>query len=171
MQIQTVTIVDKIEIIDGVFEFLFELETNIEFSPGQYVIFKLDPTTFRAYSIVDLKDKKLILVIDTGVGGKASTFFAEAKKGSKIELIGEPKGDFLINKNDKPKVFVATGTGVAPFIPMIKSVLSESPKLKVTLLFGARYLKNSYVTHFFEDFGKDMHPNFKILKKGTLRTL
>jgi len=58
---------------------------------------------------------------------------------------------------DKDKVFVCTGTGLAPFIPMIKNALLNS---KCTLFFGTSWDATDYGRILCERFGLFENPNF-----------
>jgi ferredoxin-NADP reductase/ferredoxin len=109
---------------------------NFEFKPGQYITvrFKDDVGFFnRAYSIVDLKDDLVTLCITLLPGGRGSSFFANYDVGDEVELTS-PKGDFCLRETDKPKVFVGTGTGLAPLMAMMESC----PDVPKVLFFGQR---------------------------------
>ena len=163
MKSQILTVIEKVELVSGVYKIVFRLSEPVTFFPGQYVVLQIDPKTFRSYSIVALDDKTLTLLIDTRVGGIASKFFEASKEGTELNLIGVPLGRFAVQNTEKSKIFVATGTGLAPFVPMIKTILQKNPDAEVKLYFGARHEKDDYCEHFFEDFSRDKHPNFQII--------
>jgi len=108
----------------------------LEFTPGQYVTvrFKDDVGFFnRAYSIVESKNGILTLCVTLLKGGRGSSFLANYDVGSQVEVT-EPKGDFCLRATDNPKVFVGTGTGLAPLMAMMEGC----PNARKTLFFGQR---------------------------------
>ena len=115
---------------------------NMAFKPGQFVTvrFKDDVGFFnRAYSIVGLKDGILTLAVTLLSGGRGSSFITNYDVGSQVEIT-EPKGDFCLQDTPNPKVFVGTGTGLAPLIAMAESC----PEAKKTLYFGQRKEKDLF---------------------------
>jgi CDP-4-dehydro-6-deoxyglucose reductase len=109
---------------------------EFEFIPGQYITirFKDDIGFFnRAYSIVDARDGVLTLCITLLKGGRGSSFLANYDVGSQVEVT-ESKGDFCLRATDNPKVFVGTGTGLAPLLAMMEGC----PGVNKTLFFGQR---------------------------------
>jgi len=115
---------------------------DMAFKPGQYVTirFKDDIGFFnRAYSIVGLKDGILTLAVTLLNGGRGSSFITNYDVGSQVEIT-EPKGDFCLKDTPNPKVFVGTGTGLAPLIAMMESC----PETKKTLYFGQRKEKDLF---------------------------
>ena len=134
-------IVSKTMVSDIVME--IRLQTvNMEFKPGQFVTvrFKDDIGFFnRAYSIVGLKDGILTLCVTLLSGGRGSSFITSYVVGSQVEIT-EPKGEFCLQDTPNPKVFVGTGTGLAPLIAMMENC----PDVKKTLYFGQRKEKDLF---------------------------
>ncbi len=115
---------------------------NMPFKPGQFVTvrFKDDVGFFnRAYSIVGLKDGILTFAVTLLNGGRGSSFITGYEVGSQLEIT-EPKGDFCLQDTPNPKVFVGTGTGLAPLVAMMESC----PNAKKTLYFGQRKEKDLF---------------------------
>jgi CDP-4-dehydro-6-deoxyglucose reductase len=134
-------IVSKTMVSDIVMEIRLQA-VDMEFRPGQFVTvrFKDDIGFFnRAYSIVELKDGVLTLCVTLLSGGRGSSFLANYDVGSQVEIT-EPKGDFCLQDTPNPKVFVGTGTGLAPLIAMMESC----PDVKKTLYFGQRKEKDLF---------------------------
>jgi ferredoxin-NADP reductase/ferredoxin len=114
----------------------------LDFKPGQYVTvrFKDDIGYFnRAYSIVDVRDEVVTVCVTLVKGGRGSSFFVNYDVGTRVE-ISVPKGEFVLMSPDRPKVFVGTGTGLAPLLSMMES----SPNARKTLLFGQRRASELY---------------------------
>lgn len=124
------------------------LNEAFDFIPGQFITMDLPIgdkriDRWRSYSIASesLIDSKLELCIVKLPGGKASTYLTEEiKQGEEISFKG-PEGKFILPKDlSKEIVMICTGTGVAPFRSMIKSIVSNNlTPLKIHLIFGTRY--------------------------------
>jgi ferredoxin-NADP reductase len=68
-------------------------------------------------------------------GGKSSTYLHNLKVGEKIQGMG-PLGTFHFIEDGKDSVFVATGSGIAPFRSMIHDQLEKGTKNTLYLVFG-----------------------------------
>jgi len=142
-------LIEKTQIAKTDFKLIYDVPPEFSFKPGQFVGIRFQPTYTRAYSVVDLKDEKLELLIDIKPGGLASQYFEHTKVGDHVSMLG-PYGMFSI-KGDLPnKVFICTGTGVAPFISMIRAL--DLSKFKITILFGTRTNANDIAYPYFEEF-------------------
>ena len=114
------------------------------FEPGQFVIVhvpKDGATVKRAYSIASPSyDKGAVeLCIQHVEQGAASTYFWKLKEGEPVTISG-PHGRFMLKQPvTYEPVFMATGTGVAPFRSMIKSLCCSNTLQPIWLLFGTRY--------------------------------
>lgn len=134
------TVVDIHANDDSTF-FLTTEKNGLGFLPGQYVtITHNELTDAREYSIYSgVEDYYLVFLIKKIQNGIVSNFLSELKARDKIE-IGSPRGDFLFENNDKKKIFIATGTGIAPFHAYVKSRISKN----YILLHGIRDSKSFY---------------------------
>jgi len=70
-----------------------------------------------------------------------------------------PLGFFVIRNPTKEALFIATGTGIAPFRAMAPDYLSHPHAAQLTLLFGLRYENSIYYRSEFEELAR-RHPNF-----------
>src|SRR3990172_5093697 len=62
--------------------------------------------------------------------------------GHGMRMIG-PKGKFVLEPDDaRTHLFVATGTGIAPFISMMRTLLIDGAPRPVVMLNGVSYLNN-----------------------------
>src|SRR5438309_2338179 len=113
---------------------------TMRFDPGQFVTFYVDrngATVTRSYSIAsspDLVDRFDLLVKKVD-GGYVSTYLTSLHGGEQLRMIG-PLGRFLLkDPGNRPVVFVCTGTGIAPFIPMLEQLLRRAPSHPSSLIF------------------------------------
>lgn len=92
----------------------------------------------------------------TGVSRKLMTI----KVGDEISVRGA-FGKFLLDENAPEYVFLATGTGIAPLISMIRTLLSKGKTVPISLYFGFRYPSQYMYKEELEELVKK-HSNFKI---------
>jgi ferredoxin-NADP reductase len=126
------------EIAPGVFVLSFE--RLFEFIPGQVVALSLekDDPSPRIYSICSGKDEPVISVLFIVVpGGRLTTSLANLKTGDTL-FCSAPHGSFY--GDGSPAYWIASGTGIAPYISMLKSGLGGN-KL---LIHGGRHIESFY---------------------------
>lgn len=119
---------------------------EINLIPGQYVqlqapAYKKSPEpVYRAYSVAsDPLDKTHVdLCIRKVPDGICTTYvFDHMKQGQNVTFNG-PYGDFCLSDRDLEMVFIAGGSGMAPFLSMLAHIKNEGITRKVTYFFGAR---------------------------------
>jgi ferredoxin-NADP reductase len=131
------------DIAPEVRQFDFEVpdSTEFHFTPGQFisVLDHVDTKEItRAYSIASPRSgNRFSLCLNRVPDGLVSPHLFRLQPGDEIEF-GEPLGYFTLRHPGHRAVFVATGTGIAPFRSML---LEHLPKMQthITLLFGVRY--------------------------------
>lgn len=140
--------------------FSFDDDTFI-FVPGQYAILHVpsNPSPLkRLYSFAGTNTmrNKFDLLIKLVPGGVASEYIRSLKVGDMIDVTG-PAGLFKLQNSEKRKIFMATGTGIAP----IRSFLSvKSPQTLNSILFwGLKDFEGSYMMDEFLTL-KNTHPSF-----------
>ncbi len=141
----------KIQINETTYELYYRVPIDFEYKAGQFVVIKFNPTYTRAYSIVEVKDNLLKLLIDVKPMGLASKYFIDTKINDEINILG-PYGIFNIKNVVENKVFIATGSGIAPFIPMIYSLINDNSfNGSIYLLFGTRTSELDIAYIYFKD--------------------
>ncbi|MBI5578807.1 MAG: hypothetical protein HY895_06605 [Deltaproteobacteria bacterium] len=102
------------------FELTLERPPGFDFQPGQRVRLGIGPNA-RDYSIAAAPGgPDIVLCIRRVAGGEVSTWLSKAGIGT--ELCGSgPHGYFTFTPSPRPAIFVATGTGVAPFVSMARA--------------------------------------------------
>jgi all-trans-retinol 13,14-reductase len=147
----TATWTAKTQIAPNVYEIV--LETNEPFPqyiPGQYINIEFESRKYRSYSIVKLDrmlDKtRIILIVDILANGLASEYFTNHTPPLDLDNIG-PTGRFGFIPSPRKKVFVATGTGIAPIIPIITSLLAHQDT-NFELIFGVKTIEHNYVSRY-----------------------
>lgn len=72
-------------------------------------------------------------------GGKGSTYLHSLKPGHEVKIMG-PLGKFSYSPElSRDVVFIATGSGIAPFRSMIGDLVDHKTERKMYLLYGNRY--------------------------------
>jgi len=140
-------IIDRRWLSPTTFELGLRRPSAFIFQAGQFIRFRRDDITEimeRDYSlIVAPSDPDIrLLVRDTAAGGY-STFLGKTEIGTALEFMG-PLGYFTYQSDARPAVFVATGTGIAPFVSMARSGISG-----FVLLHGVQTAVDLYYEAFF----------------------
>ncbi len=130
------TIVTKEQWSPKVFFLQLSWEKQFAFTEGQYVSFLIDNHR-RPLSIASqTTDEVLDFVIDISPQGVCSKFTETAKVGDTVRYMA-PYGRFALDEADpRPRLFVATGTGIAPIRGHIKRAVARKHPQPMTLLFG-----------------------------------
>lgn len=120
------------------FEIILERPAGLNFQPGQRIQVFYNNIE-RDYSLVSApSDGHLALCIRNIEGGAMSSALSSIDIGTKIDFLG-PFGYFIFQSAQRRPVFVATGTGVAPFCCMLRSGIRDA-----TLLHGVRTTEELY---------------------------
>lgn len=128
--------------------FFFRLAEHIAFRPGQHVLLRLTaPDDYRAqrsYSIASApgshKTEELELTIERLDDSEISPFMHDAAQvGDEIELGGPIGGHFnWISEDGGPVLFIGGGSGVVPFMSMLRHRAAVGSHVPATLVFSAR---------------------------------
>ena len=104
----------------GILELRLTRPADIGFIPGQFLRFAMDGYE-RDYTMVSTPDAETIdFCVAMVAGGRFSGDILKADIGAPFQLTG-PHGHFVFQGSSNPAVFVATGTGVAPFVAFCRS--------------------------------------------------
>ena len=121
----TSTLISKHDIAPGILEVRMQRPDGFAFLPGQFVRFIIDGYQ-RDYTIVSHPDAGTIdFCINLIEGGRFSNIIANARAGDSFQLSG-PHGHFIFQGGAHQPVFVATGTGVAPFVAFCRSGVTSA---------------------------------------------
>lgn len=140
---------------------------TMRFKEGQFVqVFVPQPDKPRrtSYSIASPSDYSdfFELCVTKVEGGKSSTFLHSLKVGDHVTVMG-PMGKFTLPEPiPRDLVFVATGSGIAPFRSMINHILPRGIAKTIYLIFGNRYDNDIIYRQEWEDLGSK-YANFKPL--------
>lgn len=115
------------------------IDEALAFEPGQYVRIQPEGTDIaRSYSMANPPgNNRLEFYIRIVPGGAFSNWLAQAKAGDKVEL-SAPHGTFFLRDESRPRLFVAGGSGMAPFLSMLRGMSAAARSVPTTVLIGAR---------------------------------
>ena len=120
------------------FELTLERPAGFNFQPGQRVRLGSGPNE-REYSIAAAPgDPDVVLCIRRVTGGGVSAWLSTAGIGTELRC-GGPHGYFTFKPSPRPAIFVATGTGVAPFVSMARAGTRG-----FTLFHGVKHTEDLY---------------------------
>ena len=126
-------------------------KSRFRFEAGQHISLSIKGDyQSREYSIYSAEEaENLEILVKEVDGGYFSPKLKHLKKGDFVEVHG-PFGKFSIDnkKRDSHKhVFIASGTGIAPFHSMIKS----NPDLNYQLIHGVRFANEAYEKNEYDE--------------------
>jgi Na+-transporting NADH:ubiquinone oxidoreductase subunit F len=132
-----------------------ELQTppTISFVPGQYIQFRCPPypgspeEVSREYSIASdpAQAHAIELIMRRVPKGICTTYcFEGLKVGDPVTFSG-PHGDFQLSDSNAPMIFVAGGSGMAPFVSILHHMANTRSDRKATLFFGGNRPKDLYL--------------------------
>jgi ferredoxin-NADP reductase len=153
------------DIAPEVRHFVFEVPEveQLQFKAGQFVSFKETlngKKITRPYSIASLPDRnRFELCLNLVHQGIFSPYLFAMKPGDSVEM-SAPLGFFTVRDPAKEALFIATGTGIAPFRAMAPDYLARPSAKQLTLLFGVRHENTIYYRDHFEALA-GQYPSFR----------
>jgi ferredoxin-NADP reductase len=150
----------------------FELPSvpRFGFVPGQWLSFKTNKPEgeeiTRAYSIASPPggNGRFALCLNRVQDGFMSNFLCDMREGDEVSCQG-PFGDFILRPPMRDTLFIATGTGIAPFRSMLHWLFNDPAQhqgKQLWLVFGNRTEREVYYHDEFLRLGAEQ-PNFHYL--------
>ncbi len=127
---------------------IFRLKTEFKpnFIAGQFITLGLQDENenmiFRAYTIASSPlENELEFIIVLKQDGKLTPLLYSLSLGDSVFIGDKIVGHFNPMKNlDKNKIFIATGTGIAPFVSVLRTYKDFNKK--ICLINGGRFINN-----------------------------
>ena len=149
--------------------FRFELTEpkTIDFVAGQYAQLLCprykgsSEEVYRAYSIAsDPNEKGVVdLIIRKVPGGICTTWcFEHLKEGDPVRMNG-PYGEFRLSDTQAPMIFVAGGSGMAPFVSILHAMQNTGSQRKAVYFYGGNTTRDLCLAEQMKAFGAAL-PNF-----------
>jgi Na+-transporting NADH:ubiquinone oxidoreductase subunit F len=139
-------------------------EESLTFKPGQYIQleipkYKLSSTPeFRAFSMASIPEEhqKIELYVGLVEKGIVSTYIHDyLKEGDELVMRG-PFGNFYYLESDRDILMIATGTGLAPIMSILRYMQKEKIQRKTTLFFGTRIEEDLYCVEELKNLEKEL---------------
>jgi ferredoxin-NADP reductase len=126
--------------------------SEFSFVAGQFILLNIKRGINRAYSIASPPQKLPFwkIFVDITPGGPGTTYLKNLKKEDVIKTTPASGRFVLANKSDI-YIFAATGCGIAPFIPMMISLLG---KKRVHFFWGLRNKKDIVFKNMLSSWAK-----------------
>ncbi|MFL6716790.1 MAG: benzoate 1,2-dioxygenase electron transfer component BenC [Burkholderiaceae bacterium] len=128
---------------DSTIAFSIKLDQGdgVGFLPGQYVNVEIPGTELtRSYSFSSPPGSSDAAFLVRNVpGGRMSNYLVEeAQSGQRIGFTG-PFGSFYLREVVRPALFLAGGTGIAPFLSMLEALAVQDCQHPVRMVFGVTF--------------------------------
>jgi ferredoxin-NADP reductase len=128
----TVRVIDRRWLTEGIFEIRFHRPAGFDFLPGQKIGFLFQGATWDYTLLGPTHSPELCLCVRHLPQGRFTPRLAAARPGELFQIT-PASGFFTFKPSPRPAVFVATGTGVAPFVAFARAGIRA-----FHLLHGAR---------------------------------
>lgn len=136
------------------------------FVPGQWLSLKhpnaQGEEITRAYSIASAPNgNRFALCLNRVQDGFMSNYLCDLAEGSELEAQG-PYGNFILKPPLRETLFIATGTGIAPYRSMLEWLFADPSRhldRQFWLVFGSRTLADAYYHEEFVQLATQ-HPHF-----------
>lgn len=142
--------------------FQLEKPNEVAFYAGQTMMLYVAPGINRAMTIASPPQDthELTIYQDISPGGPGSQWMQALKVGDPVEFMA-PLGRFVLDhESPRRRVFVATGTGIAPFRAMLFDTTFDWRAKETNLYWGLRYEEDVFLNNAFKIFD-EQEPNFK----------
>lgn len=160
-------LIESMEIAPDVRHFVFEVPEveKFTFVPGQFVSMNEvinGKKITRAYSLASAPSEtnRFELCLNLVHQGLLSPRLFQMQPDETVE-IRPPLGMFVLRNPPRESVFIATGTGIAPFRSILKGKLNATSQA-FTLVFGVRYESHLMYRAEFEEMAREF-PHFRFM--------
>ncbi len=151
------------------FEIPPELESEFSFTHGQHVSLRCEAAgddTRRSYSICSAAGSgRLRVAVKRLPGGVFSAFALEQLRAGDVVEVVTPIGHFntpLDPGNAISYAMIAAGSGIAPILSNLSTILAVEPQSSVTLIYGNRTVKDIMFLEELEDLKNQFPERFAL---------
>lgn len=133
-------VIERQEVAPDLLRLRVEKPSGLDFRAGQHIKFGL-PGNMRSYTLASApQDPELEFFIERVPGGRLSGPLHSVAAGSRMALGAAAKGSFVVDPSVSHHVFVATVTGIAPFVSILRDQARRGfPAGRFVVLHGASY--------------------------------
>ncbi len=125
------------------FRFRAEDNSRIDFVPGMFaMLFYKNQATGeeigRAFSIANSPSANYLEFFIALINGRMTSKLAAAKVGDTY-YVSAPYGQFKFDQGDKKLLFLAGGTGIAPFFSMLRLTKENKTEVDCAMIYSTKY--------------------------------
>jgi Na+-transporting NADH:ubiquinone oxidoreductase subunit F len=167
------TLSQKSQLNSNTYFYHFDLlePKEINFKAGQYLMLKVPSDkgpVSRLYSIASSATEKnsFELIIEIVPNGIASNYLSNLKINDEISFQG-PAGMFILRESNREKIFMVTGTGIAPVRSILKSNIKDPSfakategKQKFSLFWGLKSFQDVYLLNDLKQWSNETMKQF-----------
>jgi CDP-4-dehydro-6-deoxyglucose reductase, E3 len=148
----------------AIVELRLPLNEHLRFAPGQFIDFLLPDGETRSYSIANAPHAEGVIDLELHIrhipGGLfTDRLFSTSMEGSILEFNGPLGSFYLREESDKPIIFVASGTGLAPIKAIVEYAQQRNLSRPMKLYWGCRKPGDLYIDELVRGW-KEALPNF-----------
>ncbi len=156
------TITQKTIWAEGLFTIQVQVEGVQEFQPGQFLQIGHqdgDEHVHRPYSVASPWGSKLEFFIVRVDDGQLTPFLWALEEGASLDINHRAAGSFTLQKTPDAEVLwlIATGTGLAPYIAMLRTEEPWQRYKKIVVVHGVRLAQDLAYTEEFQQL-TEKHP-------------
>ncbi|MBX3249226.1 MAG: 2Fe-2S iron-sulfur cluster binding domain-containing protein [Myxococcales bacterium] len=147
-------VAEKISRSPRVVQLSLEPELTLDWRPGQYVNLRGPSGLVRSYSIASVAHHDYYVELHVGLvpdGTMSRWIHDELKAGDYVEIQG-PLGDctYRDELRDRELLMLATGTGIAPIIGIVRDALERGHRGAIHVIHAASAPEEAYLQGVFE---------------------
>lgn len=146
-------LVKKINKTKNLIELTYRFDEMLNFIPGQHVKIQVGESDWRAYSIAKSDEHNLTIIVDTRPGGQGANYIKNIKLHQET-LFRMPLTDLIYHNTTRNIMFIATGTGLVPFLHILDELKSKKIKNKITVLFGCMTENDNFIDSYLQQYEK-----------------
>lgn len=148
-----------------------ELKEAFQYKPGQYLTLETEvngEVVRRAYSLCSspYTDSAPAIAVKKVFKGKMSTYLNEIAKAGDSIMVLPPNGKFVVNINadiNNHYVLFGGGSGITPLMSIMKSVLTQEPGSRITLIYANKTKDDVIFNKTVDQMSKEYDSRLKVL--------
>jgi CDP-4-dehydro-6-deoxyglucose reductase len=124
-----------------------------DFKPGQFVGIRHSDGMDRSFSIANAPrdDGTIELHVGRVAGGSFTGHVFEELKINDVLQVSGPYGNFIYSSQDRPSIFVAGGTGIAPVRAILEAIARDNFGSSARVYWGSRMRSGFYIDRELRD--------------------
>jgi all-trans-retinol 13,14-reductase len=153
---RVVKLIHRAEVARNTLEFTFEKPEGFAYQPGQYAIVSLSnpkynelDMPFRSFSLASHPDEKVVKFIMRKSESSFKRSCDALKAGDTATIFG-PAGDFTLGHAPKGMVFLVSGIGISPVVPLLKELVKRKYPDPVFLFYSNRTREDAAFHQFLQ---------------------